>query len=351
MNFKLIYKKDEVSNLRVDLDQLFYLVKEKFFKDDSIIFKGNEGELNFEIKENRLFLINNNKTIILSKKGLIINEINFPMILESINNNKAIITYDKNIRKRIFNRAYYEFDNDFKKRQELTHFNGLGKTFFTKTFFVYIRRKSFLIEVFSYLDKNEWSFDFTNINDSSKEDVENIVEKILGLYNCKLFILLNKGRLLILDSNSGAYLNLIDLNHEILLTDLVFECIHLDEEKGVLKCLAGSCYFEVNIDNLKIEVKKDFGKYEKGNWWITRSNIFGKYLTFVGSKDGVSTFPNTFGVFDTETLEVIWSDGVLLKNRENEGFFNSPPLLSDSLLVIVNSKKRMFVYEKNQQLK
>ncbi len=338
MNFVLENKITEAENIKINSKGIFYLKNNTVYKDEFSFYTSDKDINEFDINDNYLYLIKNNETLIFSLEKKTFIKIPFPIIFNSIISNNAIFTYNRNIKKRLFQRAYYELNDDFKRLNEIENFNTLGKSFFNEDFFLFKSKKSDLLCAFTYLDKKLWEFDLSSIELKTK------IEKFIGIHKNRILILLNKGKLLLLDSNTGTLLNTVNLleNQEVIL-----ESVHLDNQKGLLKSLAGRYYFEFCLNNLRLEIKKDFGKYSKGNWWISRSNYYGDLLTFVGSKDGISSFANSFGIFDTNKLEIMWYDTISPEKRDIKVFFSNPPLINDSTLIIRNSNKTLSIYKSN----
>ncbi|MEP2059050.1 MAG: hypothetical protein ABJJ05_14655 [Maribacter litoralis] len=177
-----------------------------------------------------------------------------------------------------------------------------------------------------------------------------IVQKILGLYKNIFLIQLQRGIILPIDIENGEILESYDLIKLSAKKDLVTNSIFLDNNDGKLKCLGGRYYYEFNLNNQKVEIKKDFGEYGQGNWWISHSTPFDNKFTFTGSKDGINSFPNSYGVFNTNSLSVEWSDGINPIGRESKGFYQTPPKMNNNMLVIKDSNKTLHIYDKKNAL-
>ena len=177
-------------------------------------------------------------------------------------------------------------------------------------------------------------------------DETNRIHKVLGVYKGELLMLLEGGLIVRMNIESGSYSMLCHLRDASATEDLFWESIFLNAKEGKLECLNGRYYFEIDLTSCKLEIKKDFGEMKRGNWRISRSCPYDDVLTFTGSKDGISTFVNAFGIFDKEKLEVVWEDGVCLEHREKEGFFVNPPIMNEDLLTIKSSEGNLHIYEK-----
>lgn len=209
------------------------------------------------------------------------------------------------------------------------------------------------IELINYtLNKLVTSIEFNKIQHNNfVSDFGNpIVQKILGIHKNILLIQLQAGLVLRINIESGKQLESYDLIKLSSKQDLITNSIFLDNNNGKLKCLSGRYYYEFNLNNEKVEIKKDFGEFGQGNWWISNSTPFDDKFTFTGSKDGINSFPNSFGIFNTNSLSVEWSDGINPIGRESKGFYQTPPKLNNNMLVIKDSNKTLHIYDKKNAL-
>lgn len=344
MHFVIEDKILDVNNARLTSSKVYYISKNQLFVNKELCFLNEEKEeLNFDVVDGKIFLIQGSKTAIINDDTNKVEKIiEYPIILNSISEQKAIFTVRRNIKKRLFEREYIDFSNDILVVNELKEFNTLGKTFFDEKVYMFSKRKTKEILALNYQDEVIWKYDFTSLI----EDENLLLESFLGVLNNKVFSVLNNNFLLINNLNTGELVELLSLSSLFLEKDVVLESLHIDRVKEVIKGFAGNFYFELNTSDLSLVKKVDFGELEEGNWYITRSTDYGNYMTFVGSKDGISTFPNSFGVFDCREGKVLWHDGVSKEEREKKGFFSAPPLMNDGKLIVVDSNRTLHIYNK-----
>lgn len=121
--------------------------------------------------------------------------------------------------------------------------------------------------------------------------------------------------------------------------------VHLDNESGIIKSLSYRYYWELNLDTLKIEIKKDFGENSKESWRINRSTFYSgdKKLYFIGSNRG-EVVNRAVGIFDTEKLEVIWYDAPLEEKKYL--FFTDVPQANNKQLGVLDSENNLRIYER-----
>ena len=349
MNFILKEKIINARNLIITNGNIFFSKENKIFRNFSLLWEGDSGDLEFDILEEVPIILNNNNTIILDKGGKLTKRIEFPIILRSVVGNRGVFTIERNLKEKNFKRAYFDFEGNFNKLNDLDNYKKLGKTFFYKGTIFFNELKSNNLRAIGFNDVVNWEYDLSilpSISIFGEFELPKI-EEFLGVYGEELIILLNGGRVLFLDLITGEFQDLVNLNTYFETNKIVFESLHLDQQSGVIKCLCGRYYFELDVKTLDVKIKKDFGEYVAGNWWITRTRPYDNLLTFVGSKDGTMTFANQYGVFDTQTLEILWFDGIDLKDRESKGFFSTPPYMNNSIFAITSSEKVLYVYEKS----
>lgn len=347
-------KVDIVDNVNTSIvltqNDLKYSVKDSVFLNNTKIetVNGDIAKIVKDINYTFIEYFSNDdgmeRTTILSNNTLKINteQNNLPFMIREIKGNYGVIlTYDED-----YNTVLEIIELKAFKSVWKGDINPFGFELIDEQYILVWNKEGFRIVDFkNNLEKFYKSYESIECYLNSKRRL--VVEKKIGLINESQFIIVLEGGVLVLLSlEEFKILNVIDLTSLWNDSNIVFGSIHLDSKKKVVKFFGGLGYFELDITTEKIS--RSFLFEGNNNWWITRSNDYGKYMTFVGSKDEVTTFPNSFGVFDCEEGKVAWYDGISKEEREEKGFFSTPPLLSEETLAVVSSNKELYIYKKQK---
>ncbi|MDR1883798.1 MAG: hypothetical protein LBR26_13600, partial [Prevotella sp.] len=202
-----------------------------------------------------------------------------------------------------------------------------------------------------------WQFsiqDFPPYINGFFREQEADIKQIIGVYNNLLWVHVGEFHLIGLDVNNGKIVHHIEdmrtiiksANNNIELGFSLKLKFFLDKEKGILKALLGNSYIEIDLNTLSGLVKKYFGNDWKNGWHIHSTNFYPEEpnrIFFSGYYQLIAGTPNAFGIFDTETAEIIWYD----TTKDDSGYFYNPPQANDKFLAILDDKHNLLVYERN----
>lgn len=356
--FKLKYKREDCYSVN-------------FLKNGNTIISGLNGlqlfnNQEFDLTEIRPkgININDNKILIslnfLGDKLLLDNHLNIINKFNSgedgveclVNENNFIhIFYSSD-----YSKSYFGL-YDIKKSKNSWHFeSGINKSYFFKNSFII----NFLNKViYISIDNGSalWQFsNLSNYNWIQKSIYENEpsylkeaeVIKFLGVYKNLLWIVLNSGSLLALDSNSGKAKKHIHqgkpnkevvkpLNNAWFLYDTF-----IDEKEGKINNLNQDFYLEYDL-----EKEEDFFEYST----FSESSVqFGLELNKIAGYDEENIYAyeggdnNRFAIFSREKKEIVWSGEI----EEVKGQF--PALLdvkySNNKLYVLDKKNTLHIFEK-----
>ncbi|MDR0543289.1 MAG: hypothetical protein LBH19_13905 [Dysgonamonadaceae bacterium] len=237
------------------------------------------------------------------------------------------------------------------------NFSGVNSLHNNYLFCLFFDDKYNLIDCIFCIDINNgdiiWQFSISDfpsyINGFYREQAADI-KQIIGVYNNILWVHVGGWNLVGIDINTGKKVHHITDMLDLLGLDkderryFDFETIHLNEKQGILKVFAHRYYFEIDLNILQGEIKKDFGRTWEESWRIKRSTCYQEYpnlLFFSGYYKNVDN-PNAFGIFDTEKAEVIWHD----TTKDNLGYFYNPPQANDKLLAVLDDKHNLLIYDR-----
>jgi len=184
-------------------------------------------------------------------------------------------------------------------------------------------------------NKIDWNFSLNNFPkylNWTEESTRPKVEQILGVFNELLWVHLGYNLLLSFEIKNGLLKNYFDTipkgNGKI----------HLDKVNGNLKILSGFDYYEFNLNSLKLKQTKVSNSisFHKSKYYESDNNLY-----FCATEIN-SSFPNIFGIFDTEEKVITWSKVA----KEKEQFFFFPPQSNNKTIAIKDSKNTVYVYEK-----
>ncbi len=185
--------------------------------------------------------------------------------------------------------------------------------------------------------KTLWSFSILNYpvykHSLKLETVEPEIEQIVGINNNIIWLLLGDCTLLGVDTDTGKLKHKV--KSRLFLRDKVN---HIDHKNNMIKTLSGNYYYELNLKTLKtVEYKVT------SNFSFFKSNFYegDKYLYFCAFKNNINN-PNSFGLFNTETKEIVWHKECETK----EISYYKPPQANREHIAILDSNKTLTIYDK-----
>ncbi|MDR1730201.1 MAG: hypothetical protein LBR52_06025 [Prevotellaceae bacterium] len=306
------------------------------------------------LKSQIMLFASGRETIIVNKENGIIQK-SIPISYLNHYFNIIIGRNKKNKEKRSIIAYDYNSDCVIWEKEIIVSISLISDNFFFCTAFNERMIIQSLIYCFNVLDGNVlWQFsisDFSPYKDIWGKDQPAKINQIIGVYNNVLWILVSEFRLIGIDVETGKLIHHIENILDFLGLDKeekqhvnLSDTIHLNEKQGVLKAFAHRFYFEIDLNRLTGQVKKDFGAIWKDSWRIKHSNYYQEYpnlLFFCGYYKNMDV-SNAFGFFDTEKAEIIWYD----TTKDDLGYFYNPPQANDKLLAILDDKHNLLVYER-----
>lgn len=116
---------------------------------------------------------------------------------------------------------------------------------------------------------------------------------------------------------------------------------HLTADGKKMCLLARHFYWELNLEERKVSLKKDFLDQEASERWnFTRTRLVAENIFFAGTK-GFAPTSNTIGIFDLKSKAVVWEYKI-----EDGYFVESPQKYGDNLFVM-DDKKRLHIFQTN----
>jgi hypothetical protein len=183
-----------------------------------------------------------------------------------------------------------------------------------------------------------WQFsikDFPNYINGFGREQEADIKQIIGVYNNILWIHVGGFRLVGIDIETGKKMHYIENVLKAVGNNF------LDEIDGMLKTLSYDYYAEFDLETLKFRKQIQINCPEDIKIRSTNFYLNDKHLYFCGYYRK-SDKPNVFGIFDTEKAEIVWYD----TQKDDLGYFYNPPQANDKLLVILDDKHNLLVYDK-----
>ncbi len=346
MEYTLIEKKPGVRAFIVaENGLLLEASNDKIYHDDILIRSNESSNVDFTSMSGKIFIVEGGKTYVYNEDKLLV-EHPLPLVLGSVQDNKAIFTYEKDIKKRLFKRAYYSLDT-FQKLSELPAYNTLGMAYFLRDGLIFYNKT---LNILSYINVSGdvlWKHDVNQYSRSPNQSVE--VLQNIGVYCNTLWVHLSSSGLLGLDVNTGMTvrylpmiyqsLGLVDASSQAMLN---VKQMHLDVVQGKIKSLAHRYYFEIDLNTFKSGIRTDFGENGNISWRITQSTLSGKYLYFIGAAQG-EPVNRAIGVFDTDTATIVWYEQDALAEKKYL-FYTTPPLVANLRMFVLDSEGNLHVY-------
>ncbi|MBP1225396.1 hypothetical protein [Flavobacterium sp. 1355] len=355
---KIINNIDNVKRVKVYDKNFYYCKNSQLYTDENEVLIENLECQSFWQKDNFIFFHNNDGDYqLLNLEEKLIKGLNYSPYLFTTNNKKVYANYDHtyNFNSNTFDWKIGLFNiEDGKQIQAFENFNNCNFILQDDEIIIGFNKDKY-ISGFSNVQNIElWNFSLSKIEAISngvETDMETEFLSFIGVYKKALWILVTNRKIIGLDVEKGILLHEINLCKELgLIPDTIenfnfsIKDVHLDEEKGVIKSLSYRYYWEMNLDTLKIEIKKDFGENPKESWRINRSKYYSgdKNLYFIGANKG-EVVNRAVGIFDTEKLEVVWYDAPLEEKKYL--FFTDVPQTNNKLLGVLDSENNLRIYE------
>lgn len=355
---KMINNIDGVKRIKVYDKNFYYCKDSQLYTDENKILIENLECQSFWQKDNFIFFHNNDGEYqLFNLENKLIQKLNYSPYLFTLNDKMVYANYDHtyNFNSNTFDWKIGLFNiDDGKKTQAFGNFNNCNFILQANEIIIGFNKDKY-ISGFSNVQNIElWNFSLSDIQPISNDDEIDIEIEFLsfiGVYKKTLYILITNRKIIGLDLETGILLHEIDLCKELgLVPDTVenfnfsIKNAHLDEEKGVIKSLSYRYYWEMNLDTLKIESKKDFGEKAQESWRINRSTYYSgdKNLYFIGTNKG-EVVNRAVGIFDTEKLEIVWYDDPLEEKKYL--FFTDVPQANNKLLGVLDSENNLRIYE------
>lgn len=347
MEYKLAKKNNGIRSYRAVDNQVITETQENLILVNNEIIRHNENsEVDLIAEKNRIFIVDSGNTFLYEGNNPV-KKFPYPIVSKGILKDRAIFTYEKNIKERTFKRAYFDLVN-FSKLNELPDYNGLGQSFVSNEGIFYYNQK---LDKLFRINENGltfWAIELNQLKSINEQPYEFI--QFIGVGLNKIWIHLSDNRIASINIDNGQLIKINYLNSELNLSSesdksmLSIKNIYLDNSDLKIKCLANRFYFEVDLRLESALIKKDFGN-SKQSWRITNSTFHENKLYFIGDKnsDGVN---RSIGVFDIDQLEVVWENNNLLEQRKYL-FFTSPPQVSNSNLYVIDSENNLYEFTTN----
>ncbi len=222
--------------------------------------------------------------------------------------------------------------------------------------FIHVTRKHLIIS--EYLDDSRfgcflstsgdslWQFDCSSLgtwhqyHDGTEKQTQ--VRRLLGCYASRLYVLLNSGKILVLDIDTGAQLDIL-FNGEWAAWGFSI-LIELDKAKGVLLQLHREDYAEVDLSTHQIVNVRSEDMVSKSLESKKRVAYDGQHVYF--SDD----YHDKIGAFNRSTHEVDWVyDFAQVEPRVEVRYARSLKLRGNRLLALDNHNT-LHVFEKEEVL-
>lgn len=188
-----------------------------------------------------------------------------------------------------------------------------------------------------------WTYQFSFpkfYNELHLDYEETKLEKFIGIYDNKLWILFSGNRILVLDINTGEELYQFESLNKTLETSFFINNCFLDETTGVIKILAYLYYIEIDTKTKKAYIKKEFKDFSM----VNGSYYGGDIIYFVGNNKSKSISNNITGIFNTKTLEIEWTYELEIEDKFH--FFIDVPQANDKYFGVKDSENTLYLFER-----
>lgn len=175
------------------------------------------------------------------------------------------------------------------------------------------------------------------------------VFQIIGQWKNELLVFIGKFRLVSFDLKTGKELWRIDDFIEEVSSNPIFDFPsrnmtgrikwHLSEVENKVYLLVQNCLFELDLNQKKSHLIKDYNKFEEQEWYFKNSRLYDDYITFSGANE-LGKFPMLAGVIDRNTKEILWTTYC-----EPGVYFEEAPQIREDKLYILDSSKTLHIFE------
>lgn len=230
----------------------------------------------------------------------------------------------------------------------------IGKHYATKNLFVSAEvATANKINVFLASDTIEfYSIDITSQQWSNLEGEKFDGEafQIIGQWKNELLVFIGKFRLVSFDLETGKELWRIDDFIREVSSKPIFDFPsrnmsgsvkwHLSESENKAYLLVQNCLFELDLNNKKSQLIKDYNESTEQEWYFKNSRLYDDYITFSGA-NVLGKFPMVAGVIDRNTKEILWTT-----KCESGIYFDEAPQIKDNKLYILDSSQTLHIFER-----
>jgi len=306
--------------------------------------EGVNGRVLLDGNYNVLFANDNQIVFVDNEKGEILDVENCTLInVEETtegNLSQKLLCYKNSQKlngKRVKDVGYLDLHLDeFKLIKEKIEFHEILPT---KNGFI-IRRQNNLYGYDSELKNLLWELP-SELLSKYANDLEDIIspkiKTILGIYKNLLWIHISGLQLIGIDIEAGKVKHYIK---DVLLGGESFGNNFLDKENGLIKIFAKNEYKEFDLHHLtttkecKINLEEEF-MVRTSTFYNTDSNLY--FSAYYGE-----SFPNVFGVFNTEECKIVCLEHMNSNGTGNALF--SSPLANDKFIVLRDNKNILHVF-------
>lgn len=236
---------------------------------------------------------------------------------------------------------------------EKTFENGWSKMYIDSKVFIFCEYRNLdILKVYNFKTKNivEISVPLEEWSGLEGEKNKNRIYQTVGQWKNELLVFIGKFRLLSFDLETGKELWRIDDFIQEVSSSPIFDFPsrdiagsvkwHLSEVENKAYLLVRNCLFELNLNEKKTRLKKDYNHESEIEWYFKDSKLYDNLITFSGTNT-LGMFPNVAGVIDKNTKEVLW-----MTKCESGVYFEEAPQIKDGKLYVLDSSKTLHIFEK-----
>lgn len=321
---------------------IFYNIKNELFLDFKSLKTINNVIINIKNYDKKIFLESFDKdgfeiTNIYNIDTQILESEKRFIVRDSQAQYFSYLTYDEE-----YNSIFRIFNSNENKLYNLSILN-INKYKIIKNSLVIVENNN-RIALYDYLkNTNLWSYQFSfpkYYNELHLDYEETKLEKFIGIYDNKLWILFSGNRILVLDINTGEELYQFESLNKTLDTSFFINNCFLDETTGVIKILAYLYYIEIDTKTKNTCIKKEFKDFSM----VNGSYYGGDIIYFVGNNKSKSISNNITGIFNTKTLEIEWTYELEIKDKFH--FFIDVPQANDKYFGVKDSENTLYLFER-----